>query len=157
MKTTSILKSTFALSLALCASSFADGKQVASAKINEELKLQEQRGHELEDIAKWDEAAVKSLREHASNTRKHAQDMKAKAKEFNDAAATLPDGDAGKKELQGYAKELDVYAAHDEDFAKQRDKLAADLQSQAKAAHDGAHNHFETVKKMKASLDKLSH
>lgn len=149
------MKKTFVLLCALSLSGVAMAADKATYRkdLEETLKLEEQRIHDLQGSTPHDAALAKELLKLAEVKGDVAKQFAAKAKAFNDAAG-LSTG-AEKTELQDFAKDMQVYADHDRAFAEDRKKAAEILDRQAHEGEQAIKTHQATVEKIKAKLAAL--
>ena len=149
------MKATFLLmvcALMLSSAVWAD-KASYRLQLEEAVKLQEQRVHEIEASAQHDATIAKELFKLADDKLTAANQATAQAKAFNDAASTTTG--AEKTELQGFAKEMQTYANYDRTFAEDRKKAAEIVDRQVHEMSKGLQDHRATIERMKAKLAAL--
>ena len=150
MKNTMI--SLFAGVLLAASPAFAD-KASLKKDLQEALKLQEKRLHDLEAIHKTDGKLHGELRAAAKHREETSAQFEAKSKAFHDAAGLSTGEEA--TELEKFSTEMHTYAEHDKSFAAERQKAADIIEGQLKGVDEGIKNHKESIEHIKAHLAKL--
>jgi hypothetical protein len=119
-------------------------------KLEEEIRLNEQRARELEPAIARDTQAREDLHKEAAVLERHAKAMHERAEEFRNIARSIEAGP--QRELLGFAKELDTFAVHDEENARAQHELAKQLEGIIKQEQSVRDWHLEIARRLKAHL-----
>jgi hypothetical protein len=109
-----------------------------AGKIREEIKLHEQRAHELEPIIARDQQARRDVETDWIVLERHARDLHGRANDFR-AYANEGMSPRAQADMNTFATELDQSATHDEENARMQHEIAERLDRAvqgATAIHD---------------------
>ena len=95
-------------------------------KIREEIRLHEQRAHEIEPILARDRQARRDVESDWIVLERHAKELHARAADFRAWAAEV--SGRAQSDIQGFASELDTFATHDEENARWQHEMAERLE-----------------------------
>jgi hypothetical protein len=93
-----------------------------SAKIREQISINENRAHELEPIIARDRQARHDVEVDWAALERHAREMRASAADFRGWAADL--GGRARDDANTFANELEQFAQHDEENARGKHEIA---------------------------------
>jgi hypothetical protein len=96
------------------------------AKIREEIRLHEQRAHEIEPILARDGQARHDVEVDWNVLERHARELRARANDFRGYAAEV--SGRAQIDMQTFANELDTFASHDEENARWQHEVAERLE-----------------------------
>ena len=145
---------TFLLLGVALTNAFAD-REDAVDRLQADVRIQDGRAHELENVARWDDETARTLHRQAADARRHAQWMNDRANDYSASVSRFDEGRHGRRELERLADDLRQFAQRDNDFANQRENLAHSLEDQAHAARDAARAHHESVDHFNDVIDHL--
>jgi hypothetical protein len=97
-----------------------------AARIREEIRLNEQRAHELEPIIGRDRQARHDVEVDWVVLERHARELHGRANDFRAYASEL--NGHGQNEMNNFANELDTFATHDEENAHLQHEIAERLE-----------------------------
>jgi hypothetical protein len=92
------------------------------ARIREEVRLHEQRAHEIEPIIARDRQARHDVEVDWIVLERHAKELHAKANDFRSYAGDV--GGRAQADMNNFATELDAFATHDEENAHWQHEIA---------------------------------
>jgi hypothetical protein len=95
-------------------------------KLKEEVRLHEQRAHEIEPIIARDQQARHDVETDWIVLERHAKDMHARANDFRAYAAEV--AGRAQADMNQFATELDQSATHDEEGARWQHEIAERLE-----------------------------
>jgi hypothetical protein len=95
------------------------------AKLREEIRLNEQRAHEIEPIMARDRQARHDVEVDWAVLERHARELHARANDFRAYAAEV--GGRAQNDMNTFASELDQFAKRDEDNAHWQHEIAERL------------------------------
>jgi hypothetical protein len=125
-------------------------------KIQEEIRLQHERAHELQTIAQADEKMAQDLNNEAQGLEEHAQRLDQRAREFRAMAGANAYNPNQAQTLSRFADELDNYARSDRANVGFRRRVANDMSNSAHGAYDAARQHEEHANRMQAFLNQMN-
>ena len=102
------------------------------AKIREEIRLHEQRAHEIEPMIARDVQARHDVEVDWLVLERHARDLHARANDFRSYAAEV--GGRAQNDMNQFASELDTFATHDEENARWQHEMAERLEHAIQSA-----------------------
>jgi hypothetical protein len=95
-------------------------------KIREEIRLHEQRAHEIEPILARDGQARHDVEVDWNILERHARELHARANDFRGYAAEV--SGRAQSDMQTFANDLDTFATHDEENARWQHEIADRLE-----------------------------
>jgi hypothetical protein len=96
------------------------------SKLREEIRLHEQRAHEIEPILARDGQARHDVEVDWMVLERHARELHARANDFRGYAAEV--SGRAQSDMQTFASELDTFATHDEENARWQHEVADRLE-----------------------------
>jgi hypothetical protein len=119
-----------------------------AARIREEIRLHEQRAHELEPIIARDRQARRDVETDWIVLERHARELHARANEFrayaNEGLATR-----AQQDMNTFANELDASATHDEESAHLQHEVAERLERALQAISAGRDWHMQMAQRLR--------
>jgi hypothetical protein len=117
------------------------------AKIREEIRLNEQRAHELEPVIARDRQARHDVEVDWITLERHARDLHARANDFRAMAAFS--SFRGATDMGRFASDLDTWAAHDEENARWKHEIAERLERAIQSEADLREWHLRVAQQLR--------
>ncbi len=119
-----------------------------AGKIREEIRLHEQRAHELEPIIARDRQARRDVETDWIVLERHARDLHARANEFRTYASEGL-GPRAQQDLTNMANELDSSATHDEENARLQHEVGERLERAVQAMSASRDWHMQMAQRLR--------
>jgi hypothetical protein len=119
-----------------------------AAKVREEVRLHEQRAHEIEPIIARDRQARRDVETDWVVLERHAREQHARANEFR-AFAGEQLSPRAQQDMVNFANELDAFAAHDEENARWQHEIAERLERAMQAAASTRDWHLKMAQRLR--------
>ncbi len=117
-------------------------------RIREEIRLHEQRAHEIEPIVARDRQARHDVEVDWVVLERHARELHARANDFRGYASEAS-GPRAQDEMNKIAGELDTFATHDEENAHLQHEIAERLERAIQSASDARDWHLRMAQRLR--------
>jgi len=125
-------------------------------KLQEEIRLQHERAHELQQIGQNDERMAQDLNNQAQGLEDQANRLDQRAREFRAMASAQMFNQQNAQQLNGIANELDGYARSDRSNVGFRRRVANDMANSARGAYDAARTHEDHANRLQQMLNAMN-
>ena len=117
------------------------------AKLREEIRLNEQRAHEIEPILARDRQARHDVEVDWAVLERHARELHARASDFRGYAAEV--GGRAQNDMNTFASELDQFARRDEENAHWQHEIAERLDHAIQSESDIRDWHLKLAQRLR--------
>ena len=124
--------------------------------LSEEIRMQHQRSHELQQVGQSDQQMAQQLNNEAQGLIDHATRLEQRAQQFRQMAAAQRFNQRNAQQLNHFADECEKYAHSDRSNVDFRRRVANDMNASGQGALDAARNHEEHAQRMQQFLDQMN-
>jgi len=125
-------------------------------KLQEEIRMQHERAHELQAYGQSDERMAQEFNNQAQQLEQHANMLDGRAREFRTMANAQMFNPHAREQMMKFAEEMDNYARSDRNNVAFRRRMANEMTNSARGAYDSARDHEARAQRIQEFLNSLN-